>query len=53
MRRILLILCRANIRAESPDHPWPASGGPIAIDLIAGAKRRNLWRSADTPMVQR
>ena len=30
-----------NIRAESPHHQWPASGGPIAINLIAGANLRN------------
>jgi hypothetical protein len=41
MKPILLVLCRANIRAESPDHQWPASGGPTAIGRIAGAKRHN------------
>ena len=36
-----VIGCRRNIRAESPSHQWSASGGPIAINVIAGANLRN------------
>jgi hypothetical protein len=53
MRKVLLILCRADISAESPDHPWPASGGPIAIGPIAWGETPQLRRSASAPVVQR
>ena len=36
-----VIGCRRKIRAESPCHQWSASGGPIAISVIAGANLRN------------